>query len=68
MDPDRNKALVTTIKREGQPFVDEPIYVDPKPVSYLRRAIAAAFGSEVPMRPVIIGYERVRLNWIKPKR
>lgn len=58
-------TLRTTIKCEGQPFVDEPIHVYPIPETELQGAIRAMFRRRSPP-PLIIGYERVRLRWMKP--
>ena len=59
----------TSIAREGQRFVDEPVFVThmPKPVSVLTESIAHAFRSPLP-RPIreLSHYNRVPLRWHKP--
>lgn len=57
--------LKTAIEREGQPYVDDPVYVRPNPVSLIQASVARAFGIRLPV-PLQIGYERVRLRWRKP--
>lgn len=57
--------LVTQIKRQGQPFVDEPYFVHPKadPVGF---AVGAALGNPRRDKPVQVGHVRTLLRWIKP--
>lgn len=93
------QKLRTTVQHEGQKYVDEPIYVQPKfepgPMAAraVQRAMAAVleekqpviatmapalccFAGPVEIRamppaperkpPILVGYERVRLRWVKP--
>lgn len=57
-----NDSLVTTITREGQPFVDDPIVIHQSPIA---QAVAHAFDQTLPP-PITVGYERVRLRWVNP--
>lgn len=57
--------LRTRITRVGQPYVDEPVYAEPKPISEIDRAIRQLFGSRIPQR-VLVRYETKRLRWVKP--
>lgn len=50
------------ITKAGQPYMDEAIHVRPKPLAV---AVGAIFGGKAP-EPVLIGYERTQLRWIKP--
>lgn len=52
---------VTNIKNDRQTFVDDPVYSRPKKVD---ASVAAAFGRK--LRPILTGYERVQLRWMKP--
>lgn len=66
--------LKTTITKDAQRYVDEPVYVNPKVEkgpSILELSVAAAFnGGQVPharsRKPILVGYERVRLRWVTP--
>jgi len=65
--------LKTTIERDGQRYVDEPILVRPKPEqrSRIQNAVQAAldpqgFFAERPRAPITVGHERVLLRWMKP--
>lgn len=56
--------IMECIERQGQPYVDEPIYDDVKarPTAV---AVAAAFGRRmVPVVRVLTGHEHVRLRWM----
>lgn len=61
--------LKTTIK-DGQRYVDEPVYVDPKrePFDVLRASVALALGGqkEPPKHSIVVRHERVRLRWLRP--
>ena len=59
------EALITTIKREGQQFVYEPVYAKPKAVSAIEASVAYAFERQLP-QPILVRHERVRLRWMKP--
>ena len=56
------------VLREGQPFVDDPVLVHPKPVNVpMLAAVAEAFGVKPEIRePIVVNTERVRLRWMKP--
>jgi hypothetical protein len=62
------KPLLTSIKNVGQPYVDEPIKVNPLPISRLEGAIAGAFGGSIDRQkaPIVVSYQRIRLRWVKP--
>ena len=53
--------------RDGQPYVDEPDYVDPKREfrSPIAKSVAFMFGHSVP-DAVQIGWTLVRLHWKTP--
>jgi hypothetical protein len=56
----------TTIEREGQPYVDEIIFVKPKPRSLIAEAVAAAIGTDdYPRHAVPVGFNRIALSWKK---
>ncbi len=55
----------TTIAKEGQRYVDDAVYINPKPVSPITRAVSIAFKNWRPPQPVLIGYERIGLRWLK---
>lgn len=57
--------MKTTIEEEGQPYVDEPMYAQPKVVSMIEKSVASASGRRL-ASPIFIGYERVYLRWMKP--
>ncbi len=55
------------IAHEGQAYVDEPIQVKPKRQSILTSSVEKALDPNNPgIAPLTIGYQRVRLKWIKP--
>lgn len=58
--------LKTTIAHEGQPYVDEPVYANPKQRSKSDLSVATAFGNDDHPRRIEIGRERVLLRWMKP--
>lgn len=61
--------LKTTIEKDGQRYVDEPIVVRPKPSNRLALSVQAAFDPKAPFRqpqPIVVGHERVRLRWVTP--
>lgn len=65
--------LKTTIERDGQRFVDEPIVVRPKQErrSKVELAVQAALDPkgmflERPRQPIVVGHERVLLRWMTP--
>lgn len=56
----------TTIQESGQAYVDEPImaYLEPRGVS---RSVSIAIGTRpAPRIPIVTGYDRVKLRWMKP--
>jgi hypothetical protein len=53
------------VEREGQRFVDSPIYARPKDRTILANEIMSLFGTGLP-KPIKIGHERVMLRWMKP--
>lgn len=57
--------LKTSITREGQGYVDDAVMLRPKPVSGVDVACAKAFKRPL-ARPLLAGYERVPLRWMKP--
>ena len=57
-------TLKTTITKDGQRYLDEPILVQPKRQDPLERAIAEAYGKLVVRPPITVGHERVRLRWM----
>ena len=59
-----NKPLLTTIQ-DGQPYVDEPVYLEPKPETLLQAAIREVFKRPAARR-LLSHYERVKLRWMKP--
>jgi hypothetical protein len=56
--------LKPTIEREGQEYVDDPVFVDPVRSTPIERSLAAAYGRKLP-QPIQVGHERVRLQWMK---
>ena len=68
---DARKIVREQVILEGQPYVDDPIVVKPKPgtaPNLLERSVAEALGSEVRKAPVpvTVGHERVKLRWMVP--
>lgn len=59
-----SKAPLRTTLVDGQPYVDDPVYVKPNPIPTLERALGAAFGRPLP-EPIMVGHERVRLRWMQ---
>ena len=61
-----------TIEHHGQPYVDEPVYVEPKPMTELEYAVGRCFNSAAAMAlrvrlRVQTGWQRVTLRWITPQ-
>lgn len=54
---------VTTISKEGQPFVDEEVVLLPKIAASV---VAAAFRGRVQQALPTGQFERVYLRWLKP--
>jgi hypothetical protein len=50
------------ITHQGQEFYDEPVKVWPTPIA---SSVQKALGAR-PSLPVTVGYERVKLRWMKP--
>lgn len=61
-------AIKESIERDGQSYIDEPIYAQPKDRTLVSLLVEAAFNrGEVRLqRPVLLHHERVRLHWLKP--
>lgn len=63
------RQLITAITREGQPFYDEPVYVEISKAKPLALAIAQACPGGQRIKPTIeqlSHHERVRLHWMRP--
>ena len=62
--------LRPTIEKDGQKYVDEPVYVMPKTDGRdrVREAVEEAFGGPgFQMRkPIVVRHDRVYLSWMKP--
>ena len=61
--------IKTQIVRDGQPYVDRPVYVERKRPSALEEAIARAFAETAPPAPrmpqrVVVAYDRQPLRWM----
>lgn len=56
------QKLRPDITYDGQPFYDEPIYSYPTPIN---TAVIMALKGKLPPG-LLIGYQRVKLNWHKP--
>lgn len=58
------------IKKDGQAYYDDPVYVAPKREQRdrLSEAVAEVYGGPgwQPKAPIIVRHERVRLRWMKP--
>lgn len=71
-----SKALLRPfVTTDGQAYVDEPVYVAPKPeaVSVIALSVAEAFNPrpgalshKQTLQPILVHHERVRLRWMKP--
>ena len=59
--------LQPTIARAGQAYVDDGVYINPKRPSIIAQSVQHAFepNRRQPER-ILIGYARVKLNWITP--
>ena len=76
--------LVLEIKKAGQPYVDEPIIINPAPALTTQIAwfVANLFGSVRTWRdangsihtertdapPIRVGFNRVTLRWMRPRK
>jgi hypothetical protein len=61
--------MKTTIERAGQRYVDDLVFVRPKPRAALDEAVSAALGDDdYPQLPIPVAYNRVPLRWIQPGR
>ena len=56
--------LRTTIS-DGQPYVDEPVYIEPIRETFLEAAIREIFKRR-PLPRLLTHYDRVKLRWMKP--
>jgi hypothetical protein len=62
-----NKPLRTAVLSDGQPYVDEPVYVEISKAKPLASEIAAMFGRAVSAQiKELSHYHHVRLRWMKP--
>jgi len=61
-----SKAPIRTTLKDGQPYVDEPVYAVPKPIDPLERELAKAFARKLP-EAFNVGYERKRFRWMTIK-
>ncbi len=64
-------GLKTTITKDGQRYVDEPIRVMPKAQDRVVLAVQVALDpqglfAERARAPIVVGHERVLLRWMKP--
>lgn len=67
-------ALKTTIEKDGQRYLDEPVYVRVKTSAIpdaLQASVSAAFNGGQPSadlfkKPVLVRHERVLLRWMTP--
>ena len=63
---------ITQVEKEGQRYVDEPVYVEPRvDKNFILQASIAAIFSKQPMhfelpKPILVGHNRVRLRWMEP--
>jgi hypothetical protein len=57
--------IKTTITKHGQRYVDEAVYVEPKPEGAMAYAMREAFGRPGAQR-ILVAYQMTRLNWVKP--
>jgi hypothetical protein len=55
---------LTSILRKGQRYLDEPVFSYPKQVSEIERSVARIFGRAIVVKPILLGYERVHLDWV----
>lgn len=59
-------TLIKEIKHSGQEYVDEPVHIYPRPESHLSRCIRQSLGDKSEKQPITVGYERIKLQWMKP--
>ena len=59
------RNLKTSVKKDGQEYVDEPVCARAKRPSRITASLMAAFG-EREKTDIVLGYERVRIRWMKP--
>ena len=62
--------LKTQIMKSGQPYFDEPVHLHPKPPEMMALHVKVALYPERPLKmpkSLLVGHERTRLNWVKPK-
>lgn len=63
-----SRPLLPDITRKGQPYVDEPVFVEPKRPSELAYAVGRCFTSAIEMARrtpprIQTGWDRVILRW-----
>jgi hypothetical protein len=54
------------IEKEGQRYVDAPVYAHPKKQLPIELALTELFHRALP-RPIPIAYDRVPLRWVSPQ-
>lgn len=52
------------VTEEGQPYYDRRIYLTPS--KGVRRAVEQALGT-AEAKPILLGHQRIKLNWLKPE-
>lgn len=52
------------ITRDGQPYVDKAVEVEPLPIPQIDRVFAELFKRKLPER-IVTGHDRVRLRWLR---
>lgn len=60
------KPLLTTIEREGQPYVDDPVFSEVSEAKPLSIEIGALFGRRIESIEELSHYNHIRLRWVKP--
>lgn len=62
--------ILPMITKEGQPYLDKPVYALPKQESYdtLKMSVMAAWGRQPgdQPKPIIVRHDRKELQWMKP--
>lgn len=60
------KPLLTTIRRDGQPYVDDPVFVMVSLAKPLAVEIGAIFGRRIESINELSHYNHILLRWVKP--
>lgn len=68
----RDAPIRPSIKRKGQSYYDEPVFVEPKRPSDIEYAVGRCFNSSRQMAARIpprlhVAWQKVKLNWIRPE-